>query len=496
MSQFESPDGRNDERPAEASVDEQTQREIDEALGEGSLEDLMEKAAEAASATPANLDGPQRGQVVAIHGEDVFVDLGGKTQGVVPASQFEEGKLPGIGEIIKVLVQGYDEQEGMLQLTRQGAVQAAAWDTLELGQVVEGMVTGVNKGGLELKINSLRGFMPASHVDTRRIDDLTEMLNQKLQGKVIECNPRDKKLVVSRRQLLLEEEKKLAAQTWETLEVGQTVSGTVKTIMPYGAFVDIGGVDGLLHIGEMSHGHIDKPEDIVRKGQQLDVQVIKVDPDKKKISLSLKSILADPWEGAEHKWPPDSIISGRVTRLADFGAFVELEPGVEGLIPNGELVYGRRINHPREVLNQNDTVKVRVLRLEPDRKRISLSLKQTEEDPWTGASVRFAPGSVVEGNVSRVADFGAFVELAKGVEGLVHISELASHHVNSVRDVCREGDLVQVKVLDVDEGARRIGLSIKQASEEQAMEKYVEMQQQERQQSRRKRKRPLKGGLD
>ena len=231
--------------------------------------------------------------------------------------------------------------------------------------------------------------------------------------------------------------------------------------MPYGAFVDIGGVDGLLHVSDMSHGHVDKPGDVVSPGDKIRVKVLKIDRDKDRIGLGLKQTLTDPWQNAPAKYPAEQIITGRVTRLADFGAFVEIEPGIEGLIPISEMSWSRRVGHPKEVLSAGETVKVFVMNVDPQRKRMSLSLKRAEEDPWMGAAIRFAEGSKVSGRVSRVTDFGAFVELGKGIEGMVHISELAEGYVASVGQVVSEGQNVEAKVLSVDESKRRIALSIK-----------------------------------
>jgi small subunit ribosomal protein S1 len=481
--------------PAEnkPSLDAQLEQEIQDALGGSSVEELMEKAS-APAAAPTAGTGVVRGRVMAIHGENVFVDVGQTMQGLLPLGQFRDEPTPSVGDEVEVLIERVDEQEGLIRLSRQGAVQAAAWETLETGQVVEGRVTGMNKGGLELRINRLRAFMPLSQIDIGRVDDPEPYLNQTLQCVVTDLDRKEKNLVVSRRKLLEQQAAEMAEKTWQTLEEGQVISGTVRRIMPYGAFVDVGGVDGLLHIKDMSHGHVDDARAVVQEGQTVEVKVLSVDREKERISLGLKQIQADPWEGVEGRYPVDSAVTGRVTKLMDFGAFVELEPGVEGLIPIGEMTYGRRIGHPKEVLSPGDTVKVRVIKVEPARQRISLSLKRMGEDPWQGASVRWEPGSVHEGRVSRIAEFGAFVELSEGVEGLVHISELSSEHVKTVDQVVREGDRVTVKVLDVDESKHRIGLSIKKALDDPtdaqpAVEEAPPPPS-------KKRNRPLKGGLD
>jgi small subunit ribosomal protein S1 len=266
--------------------------------------------------------------------------------------------------------------------------------------------------------------------------------------------------------------------------------------------VDIGGVDGLLHISDMSHARVEKPEDILSEGDQLKVKVLKIDREEKKIGLGLKQTMPDPWSNAAQKWPEGEIVTGRVTKLMDFGAFVELEQGVEGLIPGSELSWERRMQKPSEIVSVDEVVRVRVIRVEPGRKRITLSLKQAGDDPWLGASARWPEGAVVTGVVTRTADFGAFVQLAEGVEGLVHISELSFEHVPSVTSVVNVGDTVQAKVISVDEERRRIGLSIKQkdAPAEWDGGDYStggdEHEAEVSEKRRKKRKRPLKGGLD
>ncbi|MCH7527178.1 MAG: S1 RNA-binding domain-containing protein, partial [Planctomycetes bacterium] len=417
--------------------------------------------------------------------------------GVLPAKQLADEPLPAIGDRLEVTVTGFDEDEGLLLLSRKDAVMAAAWETLQVGQNVEGVVTGHNKGGLEIKIDGIDAFIPISQIDRSRIEseDLPAYTNKRLRCRVIEFHRGEQKLVVSRREVMDEEAAAAREELFETLVEGQTVTGTVRTIMPYGAFVDIGGVDGLLPVRDMGYSRIEDPATVVAEGQQLELKVLKVDREEKKIALGLKQIQADPWADAEEKWPVDSIVSGRVTRLMDFGAFVELAEGVEGLIPIGEMTFERRISHPREIVNENEVVKVRVLTVDTQRNRISLSLKRVGDDPWMGASLRWPELTAVEGTVKRITDFGAFVELTPGVEGLVHISELADGRVHKVGDVVKEGDVIQAKVLSVDEDRRRIALSIKQVA---TMPDYTGAPSAEPEPSPQqpKRKKPLKGGLD
>ncbi|MBN1942622.1 MAG: S1 RNA-binding domain-containing protein [Phycisphaerae bacterium] len=485
------------------TLDEDVQRELDAALGDMSLQDIID-ADDGAASSPASPSrrpgsGLRKGRIVSIQGDDIFVDVGGRSEGLLPANQFPEDEpLPKEGDEIEVLIEGYDD--GILRLNRQGAIRAVTWDTLEKGQLVEARVTGHNKGGLEVTFGGVKAFMPISQIDLIRVEDLSPYVGEKFPCVVTDIDYSRQSVVVSRKHWLKQQAKKQAEALWETIHEGKIVAGRVRSLMPYGAFVDLGGTDGLLHVKDMAHGRVEKPEDIVQVGQEIEVRVLSFDRESKKIGLGLKQTQPDPWEGAEGKWPVATSVSGRITRLMDFGAFIEIESGVEGLIPISEMSF-RRIGHPKEIVKVGDVVRVQVLSVDSQAKRIGLSLKQAGDDPWQGASVRWSPGSVVEGVVKRIAEFGAFVELADGVEGLVHISELDHKHVASVNAVVSQGQAVQVKVLEVDEERRRIGLSIKQAKEAPAgmgvpAEGTFADLHAVQAQSDKKRKKPLKGGLD
>ena len=476
------------------NLDKLMQRELDQALADIDVESLadIEQPAEESSGQSVS-----KGKVIAIHDQDIFVEMGGKSQGLLPASQFQDQPVPVVGDIVEFVVQGYDHQDGLTLLARKGAVQIAAWQTLRTGQIVEGRVTGHNKGGLELDINKIKAFMPISQIDLDRVDDLAVYVNQRLRCEVIEINRSKKKVVLSRRELLKVEQQEAAEKTYESLKEGQTVTGTVRSIMPYGAFVDIGGVDGLLHISDMSHARIDKAESVVKQGQQIEVMVLKLDRENNKLSLGLKQIMPDPWDDAQEKWPEGQLVSGRITNLAKFGCFMELEPGVEGLIPISEMSFERRINDPKELVSPGDVIKVRVMKVDVDQKRISLSIKRVGDDPWIGASVRWPAESIVQGTVKQLAQFGAFVELAPGVEGLVHISQISETPVHNVGQVLEQGQTVQVKVISVDEESHRIALSIKQlTSSPDYTGPDTPAGQSPPQRKRPKRTKPLRGGLD
>jgi small subunit ribosomal protein S1 len=489
--EFESQDRQG--QAQQRQTDQELEKEIQDALGGQSLDEILQAEETQSQASPAKPSGVRQGRVIGIHGDDIFVYFGGKTQGLLQAGQFEDEELPSEGDLVEVTVEGIDNDDGLLILSRKGAVMEATWDSIRPGAVVEGRVTGLNKGGLELNVDGIRAFLPASQVEIGHVEDLSGYLNERLQVEVQEVDRQDNNVVVSRRRLLEAQAAEMKEELLKKLEVGQVVTGKVKTLKPYGAFVDIGGVDGLLHISDMSHTHIDKPEDVCQVGDDVEVKVLKIEEDGERISLGLKQTQADPWKGAQEKWTQGQVVGGRVTRLADFGAFVEIEPGVEGLIPISEFTYGRRIGHAKEVLSQGDAVQVKVLNVDERRKRLSLSLKQMQEDPWMGASARWPAQSIVEGRVTRTTDFGAFVEVTDGVEGLIHISQLSDSHVQNVSQVVREGDQVKAAVLSVDEDARRMSLSIKALSQSA---QNAQPRNYDTPSKPRKRKRPLKGGLD
>ena len=467
-------------------------REVDAALSSLSVEQLygFDKPQPATAGEPP-AKGTRRGRIVSLGKDDAFVDLGGKSQGIVSLMQFEQ--VPTVGEEMDFVVDRYDEREGLLLLNRKGAVATkVSWENLEVGQIVEGTVTGMNKGGLELDVKGMRAFMPAGQVDIVFHKDISLFIGQRLQAEVTKFDRSARNLVVSRRNILEREKEEARQKLLEELAEGQTRRGTVRSVMDYGAFVDLGGVDGLLHVSEMSHRRGRHPSEFVKVGDIVDVKIIKLDKPAAKMSLSLKQAMPDPWTGIETKYPVGASITGRVSRVENFGAFIEVEEGLEGLLPVSEMSW-QRIRHPSDVVNPGDTIKLVVLSLDPAQRRLTFSLKQAGPDPWSTVKDRYATDMVVTGKVTRVVDFGAFVELEPGLEGLVHISELAPHRVRSASDVVKVGDDVRVRVLEIDKDARRISLSIRRAAEPAVVAAPATAQAP----AGKKKKRPeLRGGLD
>jgi len=354
-----------------------------------------------------------------------------------------------------------EPHNGLLAVSRRKARQANLLRGLQIGQILEGHVIGMNKGGLEMDINGLRGFIPASQVDLHFIKDISCLLGQTIKAEVTKFDADDANIVLSRRNYQIKESAERKDQILTELEVGQVRRGRVRSLSEFGAFVDIGGLDALLHISDMSWGRVAKPEEVVKVGDEVECKIIKVNREKKKVSLSLKETLPDPWSSADVKYTLGTKLSGRVVRLQDFGAFVELEPGLDGLVPISEMSWTRRIRHPQEIVKEGDVIEAVVIGVDKDKKRISLSLRQISPDPWTEAVSKYAAGTMIKAKVVRTADFGAFVALEEGIDGLIHISELSDQRVNAVTDKVKPGDEVEVRVLGVDPAAKKISLSMK-----------------------------------
>ena len=324
----------------------------------------------------------KEGIVQSIHGDDVFVDLGCRLPGLLQLRQFEGQAAPEVGKKINVTVSKVNENEGLITVNLRGgrARPGGNWDEVEKDQIVSCMVSGSNKGGLEVKVGSLRGFLPAGQVDLQYVESLDSYIGQKLEVKITEVNPQKRNLVVSRRALLIEARKEMEAEFWEGLEADQEFEGKVKTLKDYGAFVDLGGADGFLHIGQISWTHIKHPSEVLSVGQEINVKILKIDAEKRKISLTMKGMLPNPWDSASNRYTPETVITGPVTKVTDFGAFIELEPGIEGLVHISELDY-KRVRKVTDVVRVGQEVSAKVLEFDQNRKRVSLSIKQLKEDP-------------------------------------------------------------------------------------------------------------------
>ncbi|HVP13542.1 MAG TPA: S1 RNA-binding domain-containing protein [Phycisphaerae bacterium] len=458
-------------RPADIAAslvvndDKDLDRAVEEAMRGFTTEDIS--AADVAAKGPA-VDEPSpgdllTGRIANIGSEDILIDFGGKSLGAMPLADFEKDERYAVGDSVQVLVVGKDERGGLLSVSRRKAKRELILRNLKVGLVVEAHVTGMNKGGLEVDIEGLRGFVPASQVDLYFMKDISDLLGKVIRAEVTRFDLDDDRenIVLSRRKVLVREEDERKEKAFQEIQAGQIRHGVVRNVTDYGAFVDIGGIDGLLHVTDMSWGRVNKPEEVVKVGDEIDVKVIKVNAEKKKISLSLKQTKPDPWLNAAERYSPNQRLSGRVVRLENFGAFVEIEPGLDGLIPISELSWTKRIRHPSEILKEGDIIEVSIMSMDVAKKRMSLSLKQLAEDPWANVTQRYTEGAKVKGKVVRTTDFGAFVQLEEGIDGLIHISELSEERVRAVTDKVQPGQEVEVRILGVDPEAKKISLSLR-----------------------------------
>jgi small subunit ribosomal protein S1 len=502
----------DDKSSFRANADADVDAEIEAALGGTDISAMLEKSAEA-NPSDDKLRGTQAGMVsrVDLTKGEILVDLGGKHQAVVPTKQFDP--VPDEGEFVEVDIEAYDAAEGIYKAHKKGAARKiGAWEELKQGQVVEATVTGMNKGGLECRVGqtAIRAFMPAGQVDPGFQKDISVFLNQKIQAKITKLDKAERNVVLSRRAVIEAEARQARVKTLESLEEGSLVKGTVKSVKDFGAFVDLGGVDGLLHVSQLTHRRMANAADFIKVGDEVEVRVDKIDlgspakagkgPAKggSKIALSLSHRPPDPWEQAEIKYAIGSQVTGRVTRIENFGCFVELEEGIEALLPASETSW-RRVRHPSEVTDVGEQLRLMVIGIEPKARKLTLSLKQAAGDPWAEVASKYPAGSSHKGKVTRVADFGAFVELEEGVDGLVHISELSNQRVRRTEDVVKLGQEVEARVLEADAEKRRLRLTLKEHDPEleaklQADSKKREEDKKVRQ--KRLKKQPLKGGLD
>lgn len=485
--------------PAEiaASVND-ADADLDAAV-DAAMTGVDQEAASTPAASAPTGDAIKPGELVEarianIGSEDVLVDFGAKMLGVLSKSEFREDAHYAVGDTLEVLVMGEDKSGGLINVSHKKAKQQKILRTMEVGMVLEGPVTGMNRGGLEVMIEGLRAFIPASQVELGFRKDISDLIGKTIQAEVTKFDLADENIVLSRRKVLEREDKSRKEKAFEELKVGEIRKGKVKTLMDFGAFVDIGGVDGLLHISDMSWGRVNKPEEVVNVGDEVEVKVTKVNQEKGKVSLSLKQLKAHPWEKAGETYPEGTKISGRVVRLANFGAFVELEPGLDALLPISEMSWTKRVRSPKEIVKEGDVIEAKVLSCEPDKQRISISLKALTDDPWSEVASKYPVDTKVKGKVVRTTDFGAFVNLEDGVDGLIHISELSDRRVNRVEDVVKVGADVEARVVKIDTENNRIGLSLKEPPPEPTPEELAKLEQ-ERAAAEKRRNKKRRGGL-
>ncbi len=413
-------------------------------------------------------DGPKQlqGTVVSITADSLYLDIGYKTEGVLPRTAFENNAdAVSVGDTFSVSEKGRNE-ERYYSLSLVKIAPVKDWSSLEEAfeqkAAIAGTVTAMVKGGFSVDVG-VRAFMPASRSGVRDAAEMEKLVGQEITCRITKLDEADDDVVVDRRVVLEEQALAVQAERYGAMKEGDIVSGTVRSLAAYGAFVDLGGMDGLLHVSDIAWSRVDNPEDVLSVGQQVEVKILKIEAATKRISLGLKQLQPEPWDSATERYEVGQRITGTVSRLMDFGAFVELEPGIEGLIHVSEMSWIKKVRKPSDLLKQGDTVEAMVLSVSPGERRISLGLKQALGDPWTEAPQKFPVGSAIEGPVTRLTKFGAFVELAEGVEGLVHVSEIsAEKRINHPQDALRVGAVVKALVLGVDVEKRQIKLSMKQ----------------------------------
>ena len=408
-----------------------------------------------------------KGQILQITDSEVLVDVGYKSEGIIPRQEFGDTPLQ-VGDLIDVYLEKTEDTEGLIVLSKEKADKIKIWDQInhayENDEILEGRVVERIKGGLTVDIG-VKAFLPGSQIDLRPVRDLEKLLGESLRVKVIKLNKKRGNIVLSRRVILEQEREEKKKETLDRLQEHAVLIGVVKNITEYGAFIDLGGIDGLLHITDMSWGRINHPSEMFNIGQDVEVMVLKFDPQTEKVSLGLKQKSEDPWERAAEKFPIGSKVRGKVISLTDYGAFVELEQGIEGLIHISEMSWTGRVKHPSKIVSIGQEIEVMVLNIDVEQKRISLGLKQTEPNPWFVVQERYPVGSIVKGKVRNFTNFGAFVELEEGIDGLIHISDMSwTSRVKHPSEIFKKGQEVEAVLLDIDPEAERLSLGLKQLS--------------------------------
>ena len=408
-----------------------------------------------------------RGRVVHIGRDSVLVDVGYKSEGMIDLDEFpDQGRHLRVGEEVDVLLEEKEDSEGQVILSKEKANRIKIWDDIskkyDNNDVVDGVVVARIKGGLTVDIG-LKAFLPGSQIDLRPVRNLDKLIGERLQMRIIKLNKRRGNIVLSRRVLLEEERQRAKEKTLASLAEGQIIEGVVKNITEYGAFIDLGGIDGLLHITDMSWGRVSHPSELFAIGDKVKVMVLKFDQEHERVSLGLKQMTPDPWMNVAEKYPETSRVSGKVVSITDYGAFVELEEGIEGLVHVSQMSWARRTRHPSKIVNIGDTIEAVVLSVDKDKKRISLGMKQIEPNPWTTVDERYPVGSEVEGKVRNLTDFGAFIALEEGIDGLIHISDMSwTQRVKHPSEILKKGQKVRAVVLNVDKDNERLSLGLKQ----------------------------------
>jgi small subunit ribosomal protein S1 len=412
-----------------------------------------------------------KGTVVAVQRDNVVIDIGGKSEGIIALSEFADAQGQThvkAGDEVDVYIESRENDDGLVTLSKEKADKMKVWDEIsaacERDELIEGTISQRVKGGLSVTIRGgVKAFLPGSQVDLRPIRNLDKLIGQTYQFKVIKFNKKRGNIVLSRRVLLEKERDEQKTKTLETLEEGKVVRGVIKNITEYGAFVDLGGIDGLLHITDMSWSRLNHPSELFQVGDEVTVRVLKYNPETERVSLGLKQTQEDPWSHAEEAYPPGKKVRGKVQSITDYGAFIELEPGVEGLVHVSEMSWTKKVKHPSKLLEIGQELECQVLEVDAKSKRISLGLKQLEPDPWTIFTEKYKPGDKISGKVRSITDYGVFIGIEEGVDGMVHKSDISwTAKVNNPSDFYKKGDDVEAIILSINHDEKKVSLGVKQ----------------------------------
>lgn len=466
----------NDDSTKQTNTEEPmfTDLDLEDSMLDGEIED-METLEDMYEQSFRNIQEGEviRGHIVQITDDYIMVDIGYKSEGQIPVREFkdESGNIQAaIADEVDVLLELHDDEEGTILLSKEKAAKIKVWDDISRiyndDGIIEGKVISKVKGGLAVDIG-VQAFLPGSQVDLRPVRNLESLIDHSYPFKILKYNKKRRNVVLSRRALLEKEREQMKTETLSSLEDGKVVEGVVKNITDYGVFVDLGGIDGLLHITDMSWGRVGHPSEMFQIGDKINVMVLSFDRDNERVSLGLKQLVPDPWTNAEEKYPVDTQVKGRVVSLTDYGAFVEIEEGVEGLIHVSEMSWTKKIRHPSKILNVGDEVEAVVLSINPDNKRISLGMKQLEANPWDVIADKYPIGTTIAGKIKNITDFGVFIGIDEGIDGLVHISDISwTKRVKHPSEVFKKGQEVQAIVLNIDKENERFSLGIKQLEQD------------------------------
>ncbi len=449
-------------------TDEEIESQFSEALGGGSVQEVLDRVMEQKTVhQPGSI---LTGRIVNVIGDDVIIEVGLKSEGSVPVHEFSDPDSIEPGQEVEVFFDEVEPESGLVVLSKRKADRIRGWEhivnTKKEGDLVKGIVTRKIKGGLLVDIG-VPAFLPASQVDIRRPGEIGEYIGKEIEAQILKIDQERHNIVVSRRKLIEDQRNEAKEQLLAEVEVGQVRKGVVKNIADFGAFVDLGGLDGLLHITDMSWGRVNHPSEVVKYDQEIEIVVLNVDREKEKIALGLKQRTASPWEEVEQKYPVGTRLRGKVVSLMSYGAFVKLEEGLEGLVHISEMSWTRRINHPSEIVTAGEEVEVVVLEIDKDKQEISLGMKQAETNPWTLVKEKYPPGTVVSGVVRNMTNYGAFIEIEEGIDGLLHVSDVSwTRKISHPSEILKKGQELKCVVLAVDEDKMRVALGLKQLSED------------------------------